>query len=384
MNVVIRDREPFEQLSPVEVAAYLRSEGWREVEHQPNRVSVWVTPLNGDTVEIQLPLRRSLGDYVLRMADAVGTLAAKENRSQLEVLWDLQTAGADVVRVRFRHADASDGTVPLDQGEALVENAREMMLAGACAAVQPRPYYAASKPEEARRFVRGVRLGQTERGSYVLTMLSRVSPSLQPRRKELFDEEADPFERRAVLRLAQALAALRAATDQALTVPKADVFQSAVPAGVSANLCSALVGMNGGDGRPNDELRISFTYARSRPADPGAPREVAFPGEHIPLIEEAARLYRASAPPEETEIRGAVVQLKRDQPTGAASGPITVMAFIDGRPRRVQITLDEPSHRLAVQAYEQGAEIACTGDLVKQGGAWVLLDPKGFSILAGE
>ncbi|MCI0460910.1 MAG: hypothetical protein L0Z62_28510 [Gemmataceae bacterium] len=258
-----------------------------------------------------------------------------------------------------------------------------MMLAGACAAVQPKAYYAARKPEEAREFVRGLRMGQTERGSYVLTMFSKVSPSLQPR-ATLFDDEVDPFERRAVLRLASALIALRAATDQAMTAPDAGVFHNAISAGVSANLCSALVGMNGTEIKPNDELRIAFTYTRSRPADPSAPREIVFPGDHIPLIDEAARLYKASAPPEETEIRGAVVQWKRHQPTGAVSGPITVMAFIDGKPRRVQITLDEAGHRTAMHAYEHGAEIVCTGDLVKQGGAWVLQNPKGFTISAGD
>lgn len=98
------------------------------------------------------------------------------------------------------------------EGEALVGNAHEMILAGACAAVQPKPYYAASKPEKASRFVRGLRMGQTERGSYALTLFAKVSPSLQPR-PTLFDDEAAPFARRAVLRLAHAPAALRAATD---------------------------------------------------------------------------------------------------------------------------------------------------------------------------
>jgi hypothetical protein len=57
-NVIIRDREPFEQLNPADVAAYLRSEGWKEVEHQPDRVSIWVAPVNGEQLEMLLPLRR--------------------------------------------------------------------------------------------------------------------------------------------------------------------------------------------------------------------------------------------------------------------------------------------------------------------------------------
>ena len=384
MNVSIRDREPFERLNPAEVAAYLRSEGWEEVDYKPDRVSVWSATADDDRLEILLPLRRSLGDYVIRMAEVVGTLAAKESRSQLEVLSDLQTAGSDVVRIRFKHAAATDGSIPLDQGEALVENARELMLAGACAAVQRKAYFAARKPEEAKRFVRGLRMGQTERGSYVLTVYSKVNPSLTSGQKALFDDLDAPFERRAVTQLATALTALRAATDLAITAPTADVFQEAITFGVSANLCSAVVGMNGTEVQPSDELQISFTYARSRPVEPNAPRHVIIPGDHIRLIDEAARLYRASSPPEETEIRGAVVQLKRDEEQGPMPGPVTVMAFVEGRPRRVQIALDEAAHKQAVEAYREVAQITCTGDLVKQGATWVLQNPKGFSISSGD
>lgn len=228
MNVIIRDREPFQQLNAADVAAYLRSEGWAEIEHQPDRVSVWAAGVNGETLEVLLPLRRTLGDYVLRMAETVGAIAAKEKRSQLEVLADLQSAGSEIVRIRYWHAVATDGSIPLDQGEALVENAREMMLAGACAAVQPKAYYSRRPPEEANRFVRGLRMGQSERGSYILTIYSRVSPSLNPAQNGVYDDPDAPFERRAILQLASALASLWSATDQALTAPSAEEFQKAV------------------------------------------------------------------------------------------------------------------------------------------------------------
>lgn len=384
MKVQIRDREPFERLNPSEVATYLRTEGWREIDHQPNRLSVWVPGEGQDDLEILLPLRRTLGDFALRMAETIGTLAAKENRSQLEVLSDLQTAGADVIRVRFRNANSTDGSIPLAQGEALVENTREMMLAGACAAVQAKAYYSRRKPEEANRFLRGLRLGQTERGSYILTVYSPVSPSLHFGQPLLFEPPDPPFERRAITKLANALGALKNATDQAITDPSNDIFEKAIPFGVSANLCSAIVGMNGADAQPTDEIKISFTYARSRPAESSTPREIIIPGDHMSLIDEAARFYRASAPPEETEIRGAVVQLRRDDQSGPAAGPVTVMAFVEGKPRRVQIPLDEAGHQKALNAYQQGAEIACTGDLVKTGNSWQLKNPKGFSIIISE
>jgi hypothetical protein len=214
MNHDTITRQTVAAISPTDIAAYLASSGWKQTEFEADHSSNWVNSFEGEPVELMLPLNRRFKDFSVRAEEAVLLLASVEQRPLVEVLSDLQTAGSDVIRIRFRHASASDGSIPLDQGEALIENAREMMLAGACAAVQPKAYYARRRPEEASRFVRGLRLGQTERGSYVLTVHSPVSPSLQT---PLFGDPEPPFERRAVTQLARSLVALRRATDSALT-----------------------------------------------------------------------------------------------------------------------------------------------------------------------
>lgn len=383
MNIVIRDRTPFEQLNPGDVAAYLRNSGWIEVESQPDRMSVWTSKIDREEIEIILPLRRTLGDYVLRMSEVVGGIAARENRSQLEVLSDLQTAGADVIRVRFRHANANDGSIPLEQGEALIDNAREMMLAGACAVVQPKAYYATKRPDDAVEFVRRLRMGQTERGSFVLAIHSPVSPIIPGRQGVLFTPD-DPFERRAIIKLATALQSLRSATDQSLTTPDTDVFERLIPEGVSANLCSAIVGMNGKQSQHGDELRISFTYARSRPAEASVPREIIIPSDHIGLIDEASRLYRRKAPPEETEIRGFVVQLKSEDINKPIAGPVTIKGYVRGEPRRIHIELGSEDHDLAALAYRDRAEIICSGEIIQQGNIWTLKNPQRFTIVSDD
>lgn len=386
MNVDIIDRAAFESLNPADVAAYLSSNGWNQLADKPGYCSIWLGKTKqGEEAELLLPLDRSIGDYRLRMKEAVKLIAAVESRTELEMLSDLQTIGSDVIRVRYRHGHAGDGTIPLERGEALVENALGMMLAGACAAVSRRSYFGNLKPQQAREFVQKLRMGQSERGSYVLTVLSPVPPKLRPTQLSFVPDESDqPFERRAVCQVHAALAALRIAADAAMSSFQMASFEKAVQDGVSANLCSAVVGMNGHDSHPSNELRISFTYAQTRPATGVPAREIVFSGDRFPLIAEAARMFRQSAPPEETEIRGVVVQLRRDEQSGPVSGPVTIVAFIEGKPRRVQIALDEAHHMIAVQAYQQGAQICCRGDLVKVGKGWELQNPKGFSILIEE
>ena len=79
--------------------------------------------------EVLLPLRRDWPDYSRRMADAVLTLAAVEQRPYEEVLQDLSSVSGDVLRVCVQTPDAALGTLPLDEGLQLLSGGRDMLLA---------------------------------------------------------------------------------------------------------------------------------------------------------------------------------------------------------------------------------------------------------------
>jgi hypothetical protein len=331
MNATIRDKAVLESIRPIEAASYLRSVGWSTIREQSGQFSVWEKHQEGDEgLEVVLPLDASYRDYALRISDLLRTLQLAEKRSQTEIYSDIQTTSADVIRVRYRRSETEDGTVPLNQGVSLLENASELMLASACATLEPRGYYTASKSQIARDFVHQLRLGQSEVGSYVLRILSPVAPRLQAEQGHLFGEPEAPFERRVSVNLIRSLAALRVAADDAVNSGKIEGFEQAVRQGVSANLCSALVNMAGRGRTANDSLAVTISWARSRPMSESAPREVIFPGDRFPIIEEAARCLKAIAPREDVELRGAVVRLQRKGETGPAEGPVTLLCFIEG------------------------------------------------------
>ena len=270
MNVLKHDREAYEQLKPSDVAAYLRAEGWTQTEVVADRFSAWTNQFQNEEIELLLPVKRSLSDYAVRMSELVPLIALKEQRSQHEVIEDIHNSSTDVVRIRFQHLMAKDGTIPLKQGEALIAHAKEMMLAGACSTVQPKAYHATRRPDDAVQYMNQLRLGQTERGSYVLNIISPVSPRLG--QIDIFSDPIDePFERQAVITLATALDALLKACNRAVPTPSAELFHEVVSKGVSANLCSAIVGMSGPTDVASDRLRISFSFARTRPVAPSIP-----------------------------------------------------------------------------------------------------------------
>ncbi len=145
-----------------------------------------------------------------------------------------------------------------------------------------------------------------------------------------------------------------------------------VAQGVSANLCDALVGMAGGGG-----LEVSLSWARTRLAPAGAPPRVLFPPDAMPVIEEAARMFRA-ANPEPLEVHGYVVRLRRAP--DASSGEITVLDDSGERPRSITVPLDEPDYSVAVNAHRDGIPVTCCGDLIKEGGSFRLRNHHRFAL----
>jgi len=365
----IRDAHVLAAIRPLEFVAYLRAKGWHQV---PPSSSLWSTWIREGDFELTLPLERSLGDFALRMADALRTLEIVEDRSQIEILSDLLTASADVLRLRVADGDASDGTLPLEHGAQLVANARDLMMAGACAAIAPRAIYQTRKPQQAMAYLRQVRLGQTELGSYTVTVISRVPPGLEISPTGVLFEIEEPFERRVTTTLSIAVSAVRRAAELAASTGRFEEFQAAVPKGVSANLCDAIFGLAGGH-ESERSVEIGFSWAQSRPLQSRDAKRIVFPRDMIPVIEEAARLFRETSPQEDFELRGPVVKLERAE--GAAIGRVTVLGFIDGQPRKVFLELPAAEYHKAVQAHDNQQTVSCRGSLIREGSAFMLRDP---------
>jgi len=224
--------------------------------------------------------------------------------------------------------------------------------------------------------VRRVRIGQSEQGSYVVTVLSRVTPLLHSQNDELFEVEA-PYERRVTTTLARGLTALDAAAQRAALTQEMAAFEQAVPRGVNANLCDAVVGLWGGD-EVHRNLEFTFSWSPTRPVGPDEVRRVAISSDRIPVIREAGRQMRERAPLSEFELIGPVVRLDRAE--GASSGTVTVIAMVEDRHARVAIQLGDPQYHEAVTAHDQGKTLRISGTLIREGRGYVLRNPAEVAI----
>ena len=377
MNIDIRDIEAMKALRPLEVAAYLRSRAWMSREAGTGRASVWTGGVGNEEYEVLLPLDASIRDFALRMGDVLRVLAVAEQRSQEEIYADLLTTTADVLRIRIEDADLQDGTLPIEVHARMAQKARDLMLAAACAATEARAVWHTRKPTQAVEEVRRVRIGQTERGSYVVTVITRVSPELHVPKERLFETEV-PFERRMTQMLASSLFHLERAAEAAALSGEFAIFDESVPRGISANLCDAVAGLWGEDERFRN-VEFSFSWSPARPPEPNTVRSVRFTADRIPVIREAGRLLREASPVADFELEGAVVKLERAD--GALTGKVTILGQVEGKPRRVVFELGDPNYHLAVLAHDQFKALRCFGSLVREGRSFILQNPREIAVV---
>jgi len=283
-----------------------------------------------------------------------------------------KAAETDVMRVRAPDGEA--GSVNVSDGVTLMHGARDMLLSAACSLWNPQPLYRAGANKEAREYLKQVRIGQTEQGSFVITLLSPVvPPRMQLAIGSELAQDDDPIERRITRRLVGALTAVREATEIAIA-GGADAFFKAIERGVSANLCEALVSVM----EPFREIDVTVTWARTCPA-PRARDVVRFAASDAPILREAARSFRSREPQPDRELVGFVRMLKRGE--AERDGTVTLLTSMDGKNQSVATVLKQADYERAVSAHKEQASVVVKGDLERVGQRWSLLNPMIMDVI---
>jgi hypothetical protein len=373
MKATIRDSTILRAVRPHDVVAYLRAQHWREREHHEGQYAIWQRKSDNEPVEILLPLNKAYRDYATRIAEALQTLEAVEQRSQRDILADIQNVACDVTHISAESEALSGGTISLHGGAQFVASVQRLMLAAACSAVQPRPVYGNHVPAAAAAYVQQARIG-IGHGSFAVAVYTPVASDVQPQVRP--GSRKTPFARRVTLLLIQALHTLRDAADRAARSGTIEPLLEVAPGGVSADLCDALVGLY--EGSHADQIRFNVAWSPLRPAPADAVSAVDLPAGVVPLLQATSSTLRDAALREGVAVQGFITRLERTAPT---SGEATISGLIDGALRSVVCDLAGENYRRALAAYERRQTIQCIGDLTREGERYVLRNLRDVTIL---
>jgi hypothetical protein len=356
-------------LRPSDVASYLSTAGWRVI-HTSEVFEIFQLQIEEETFEVTLPDKRSVADYTSRMQELISNLSIVENRSADEIVNDIINLKSDIIRIRKEGYDTRDGTIPLSEGVIMVKKAYDMLYAAACSAVNPKSVYASKKFERAAEYMNSVRLGQTEKGSFIVTAHSPI----QEVQATVTNDALEQFPRKVITTFAKAMDALQRVSTTALESGDVEIFEEVVSEGVSANLCEAIVGIQSED--VSADVSIKITWSPNFEAPTEIQDSFVFNAQQIPILKRAAEHFREKNPLEEFSLHGIIVKLNRD---GDGPGTIYIRADNDEcKNRMVKIVLSAEDYHSAVHAHDNRDIVEVSGTLKKEGRYLELINYSNF------
>jgi len=354
-----------------EIARYLIATGWTESKRVRGIAAVWQHS-GIESAEVLLPLDQSLRDYPERLLDAVSALAEQEGRSPEEVARDIGLLSHNLVSVRVMHPDTDEGSIPLNDGVALIARAKDMLLAAAMAVYGKRRQFRGLHVKSARDYFECLRLGQTEVGSYVVNIIAPIGDVPGDA-----GADSEPIGQAVTHSLVSGLEALTEAADVYRGNGSLKAFEISVPRGVSANLCDAVIGLSGQ--RRNREFEVTV---RSGPSPIGGRSETTFRFDQprLEAVLTASAFLKNDYIAKNLYLIGFVRKLNRAR--DAEAGTATMETEFGGIERLVQIELAGNEYHDAVIAHDKKLAVACSGDVHVKSKSATMTRKGAFKIVA--
>ena len=386
-------------VSPASLSTYATASGWVKGDAYGDHSDVYFAD---GLPEIILPRTRDLSDYSDVVLRLIKIFAAIASTDELSLYRNLIESDRDVIRIRAI-GTTSDGTTTIKDGVALINGARDMMLAAACSLEKPQPFYPrASNNMQAKNYLRWMQLGLTEHGGLVVSLLSPSIPlamqqeahlerksvkNLGAKRQEalrqiqMILQETKSTEEISTVRqttrhLVSALKIAQEAT-QKMAEGNGQAFFETVSHGVSANLCTALAMLV----KPFQALEIDSSWAHTKHSDL-TEKKIRFSKGDAPLLLKASRLLRYGPFEQNVRLTGFVQRLK--QAVQEEGGTATLQVRHNEVTRLVTAALNKFDYKKAIAAHEEKAQIAVIGDLGHVGRQWRLKNSRIEKIIKNK
>ena len=126
------------------------------------------------------------------MYDAVETVAEAEGKTVEQVLLYLLNPNADILKIRLDRKNVEVGSILFDDAINVYENAKKLLAATALDILHPRKYHQGRIDDAIIKFLSDCRFGQTEVGSYVVSIVcpfSELNESEGYRQLSIFSDE---------------------------------------------------------------------------------------------------------------------------------------------------------------------------------------------------
>lgn len=342
-----------------DISRYLRMRGWQRSVGKRSGISVFRNSLG---TEILLP-SSEYSDYDDRIFSALASIATNEECSVNQLVDQISTPASDLIKLGLVDDSTESGSVPFKEGLRLLNGARKALAATACSVVQPQNVHLRLQRTEVDTFLDQCRLGQTERGSFIVHLVCPIEPlPFEDLQIKVGSRDRLTFGRKVTRGFVEATKKLVDAIDNE-TVEQ--LISGNETYSISANFCEALVEM-----QPDGErstLVIASKWDEFTLNTPNLPLQpIRLKKRHFRAIEQVGTELRVPLEQSKPQVYGGYVdELKGEQNSaGVMEGEVILTILTEDEQQiRARVILNSDDYAKAGQAHLASKIVLVKGEL---------------------
>lgn len=365
------------------VLALLAGRGWA-ARSVGRRGEMWA-PVDLDLAERGAAIGVPDEDHwdTFGMTSVVERIAFWEGIDVQEVRETVDHWEMDITRLRAANDYVIADSIPLEAGAVLLHSARLMFRSAATAAVLgPKQVIQGNYSKIGDQLAEGVRMGHTEKGSYIVPILVPVGG---PQERE--DEGQDQFEnlavpevespaRRMTRTFAEAFATMHDKIVRSDQIPGTEGILEMVAAGVTTEFVNAVADVLSEEAVST--LDAQFRWANSQEKPAAEIGRVNVPAEAVDAFRTTARKMRTAKIPTAELNVGPVVRLE-----ATPDGPLmefAIQAMRRGRPAKVRVIVPATHRDEVARWFVERRTVTVYGTVERQSGGLIVRRPQSFGV----
>lgn len=357
MNYSVNFLEMTVHINPLTVVQYLKDTGWKVFPRKNEAVKVLQYKTENGLLQVNVPMDKTLSDYKEAMYESIVTVAKLEKKSLETVFLYLMNPNADILKIRLERQNVEMGNILLDDAINIYENAKKLLSAAAQDVLHPKKYHQGRVDTNIQKFLSECRFGQTEIGSYVVSIICPFVDEdvLQTSIFADEDEKAHSLTRKVTNRVMENLARIKKHIDDG-------DLDSLVKGAISVNFYEAVKGLN----LQAEGARVEF-WAEWSPSihnNPTANQSILLTHDYCQPMESVIQKLKGHTK-RNTTIIGRIKKLESSPDAKSrVNGKISV-AYLDekNRAKTLEAELDATDYTRALEAHGMGWHVQLVGEL---------------------
>lgn len=273
-------------IDPKRINTYLISRGWAQCSSLYGGAVIQLRSPDG-SMYVHIPFVQEFYDYEKVVARSVSDIARYYELSESSLMTVLETSNSDVLKWRIKGRKTMGGMMSMDSMYSSIRSIKDLLFYAGMDIVSPSTYHPRQQNKEVESYLSQYSFGQTEVGSYVLTLICPLGEYEIPMFEEL--DNQIPFLRRVNLKIFSEISKIQESVENGTSY----LDESISTGRVSVNFLDSLCSLYEENQKEGTDMELSPIWdCNLIIKEDDIPPIITFKNELLPAVSTVADRYR--------------------------------------------------------------------------------------------